>query len=149
MVDDCEQRNAFGLEELLELLHRFVDRLRAGVVDDAVVRHVVRARYAFRDRLRLRRRPVLWLRLTGRFDQVLTQEPGLQLVGAQDFADDQVVGAVIAELVGTFFASLRTSPMMIWWASSNRDIWTGTSSRPQGRALDLRSFPLRLRPWRC
>ena len=33
-------------------------------------------------------------------DQVLADEPGLELVGAQDVGDDHVVGAIVARLVG-------------------------------------------------
>ena len=35
-------------------------------------------------------------------DEVLAEEPGLEFVGAEDVADDEVVGALLAGLVGGF-----------------------------------------------
>ena len=34
-------------------------------------------------------------------DKVLAQEPHLEFVGAQDIADDQIIGAIVANLRGT------------------------------------------------
>src|SRR5260370_17140538 len=38
----------------------------------------------------------------GHFDEVLAYEPGLELVGAEDVADDEVVGALVAGFAGGF-----------------------------------------------
>ncbi len=46
-----------------------------------------------------------------RVDQVLHQEPGLQLPGADDVGDDQVIGAVVAE-----FRDFRSRQS--FWASA-------------------------------
>ncbi len=39
VVDECEQNNVLGLQDGLEPVHRFVDRVVAGDGDDAAVLH--------------------------------------------------------------------------------------------------------------
>ena len=45
-------------------------------------------------------------------DQVLTDEPDLQFISAQNFTDDQVIRPIVA-IVSARLASLRQSRMMI------------------------------------
>src|SRR5882757_8427827 len=44
----------------------------------------------------------LFIQDQGHLDQVLAYEPGLEFVGPEDVADDEVVGALVAGLVGGF-----------------------------------------------
>src|SRR5246127_4517586 len=72
-----------------------------------------------------------------RIHQMLTQEPRLQLISAQNFADNQIVRAVVPEFAGTAcqFANLSNDHLMRVQQSGKlyRDRLTAA-----GRTLDPR-----------
>ena len=62
---------------------------------------------------------------------MLVKKPGLQFVPAQHLARQQIVRAGISGFLRPF-RGRAYSLITASWASNNREIWTGTSSRPRG-----------------
>ena len=65
-------------------------------------------------------------------DDVLGEEPDLELVAAQDVAHQQVVACPSPPISSVVLIAARTLAMIVSWARSVRSIMTATSSAPSG-----------------